>query len=311
MTQTRFSLLRSCDELDRLLFRDVAGEKLARRFIIFDEKFEMEETAILGTDVINAASTEIERRGRKAEIPDRILSGIQTGLSFNIQRPFKDLRSKTLYETGKDQPFGFCSLSDPEDKENFEEFRNRFSTKYKSFANRPLKQCMDVVAGLYNGKCLFIKSGSFHILYAKPPCVQFGEAMTIIFDATAKVDGDYRFLPNVRFLDDLSLQCSKNIHFHIYEHPDLNVSRSALKKSWKMPAFAALIGQIINEYPTKTFLCTYQDISNHLPELLSIDVLKKLASMPNRENVQLPYFGGTNGANNFNDCHNVIMLDYP
>jgi len=64
ITQARFSLLRESGELDKILFRDVAGKKLPRRFIIFDEKFEMAETAILGTDIINEASNEIERRGR-------------------------------------------------------------------------------------------------------------------------------------------------------------------------------------------------------------------------------------------------------
>jgi len=112
-------------------------------------------------------------------------------------------------------------------------------------------------------------------------------------------------------LADLPLQYSKKITFHIYEHPDLNVSRNALQKSWKLPAFAELIGEILNKYPAKTFLCTYQDIAGHLPELLSLDVIGKLVRMPNRENFQLPYFGGTNGANDFNDCHNVIMLGYP
>jgi len=129
------------------------------------------------------------------------MSSLQTGLSLRIRRPFCEIRNKTVYETtGKDQPFGHYFLSDKEEKEKFMEFCDSFSSKFKVFASRPLKQCTDVMTGLYNGQCLFSKTGGFHILHAKPPCVQFGETLTVIFDATAKVDGDYQFLSNVCFL---------------------------------------------------------------------------------------------------------------
>ena len=79
-------------------------------------------------------------------------------------------------------------------------------------------------------------------------------------------------------------------------------------------AACALVEEILQTYPGKTFLCAYKKDTARLADSLSGKARAQLAWMPDpdRPGAQiLPYFGGTNGSNLFRDCTNVILLGYP
>lgn len=314
ITQARFNLLRrNGKDLSNLLLRDTEQGKANRRFLIFDEKFDLAQTAVLDTETINNASTYFERMGRANSTSDKTLRSLQTGLSINIERPFQKLRMCTVYEDGKDQPCGLCTLhasNCAEAQKSFTSYCDSFAGYRKCFSSPALQDALDVTDALYQGRCLFSKTGNFRVLSTKPVALNWGQAQTIIFDATAEVDGDYAYLPDLKWLPSSPALHMDRVTFHIYTHRDLNVSRSAMQKSWKLPGFAALIQEIVAQYPAKTFLCSYKDFSEELLLALPSETVQYLATMPGRDTC-LPYFGGTNGANCFNDCHNVILLGYP
>lgn len=319
MTQARFNLLRREDgEFERYLLRktdDITenGENniIQRRFLIFDEKFDMFPILTQDKCLLNAASSNIEECGKNQRTSDAYLRYLQADFKANIDASFNLLRRMTVLLNGKDKPFGLCSLraEDIEVKDKFDQYRESFESKNKAFLTQDLQDALDVTQALYQQDCLFSKSGGFKILYAKQPTLQFGQAQTIIFDATAEVDGDYQQLQNVNWLSSSATQQKKSVQLHVYRHEAMNATRNAMKSDWKLPAFANLIDEIIEQYPRKTFFCTYKSIASELYELLSPDTQKLIALMPNSN--QLPYFGGTNGANHFNDCTNVIIVGYP
>ena len=87
-----------------------------------------------------------------------------------------------------------------------------------------------------------------------------------MFDATALVDGDYEYLT----LGDCqipSLATWRRVHFHTYTAAEMNVSRQAMRKSWKLPGFCALAEDILRLYPGKMFLTTYKDLAAEIPKL--------------------------------------------
>lgn len=314
ITQARFNLLRrNQHSLDALLKRTTEQGETYRRFIIFDEKFDFAQTATLQMETINNASSHFERVGHDHCPTDQAVRKMQAGLSFYVQRIFQQLRVQTVFDNGQDQPFGFCRIPASENSNEYDSFlqyKNSFAGARKYFVSPALQDALDVIEALYHGRCIFSKRGNFRIQSTKPVSFRFGQAQTIIFDATAGIDGDYLHLPNKEWLPASPALHMDHITFHVYQHPALNVSRNAMKKSWKLPGFSELIEEIISRYPTRTFLCCYKDFAVDLLSSFSAETAKYLATMPDNSSC-LPYFGGTNGANQFNDCHNVILFGYP
>ena len=313
MTQVRFSILRDVGDLERYLTRQTPEGAVRRRFLIFDEKFEFAPATELGQTTLNAASDQFEALAVDSNISDSTIRRLQTQFEITVCRPFQSLRRQTVFEDGRDKPFGLCSLAGADETEAaaFFEFQNSFEEGYrKAFRSKALIACFDVMSALYRGRCLYCKSsGTFRVLHAEPPAIQFGETQSVIFDATAEVDGDYQRLSQVRWLEASPVKNLANVTFHVYQHRSLNVSRSAFDSSWRLPALAELTNEIVSSYPHDTFLCTYKDLAPDLQSLLSSKTLDQLARMP--ESDGLPYFGGTNGSNSFNHCSNVILLGYP
>lgn len=93
----------------------------------------------------------------------------------------------------------------------------------------------------------------------------------------------------------------------MYTTADMNVSRLAMRKSWKLPGFCALTEDILRRYEGKMFLTTYKDLAAEIPKLLDPQALSRL--LLNGETC--PYFGGTNGSNEFNTASLVMLLGYP
>ena len=313
MTQARFSILRDAGEFDAYLLRQTAAGTVHRRFLIFDEKFDFAPTAELDQKTLNAASDCFEALALENDLSDSSIRCLQSSLAYEAGRPFQQLRRKTVFANGKDRPFGLCTLesNDPTAANSFQSYRDSFEeVPRRAYRSGPLLECLDVVDALYHERCLFCKSGgTFRILHAGSPMIQFGETQTIIFDATAEVDGDYQHLPNVHWLPSSPARHMSRVTLHVYQHHALNVSRSAFNSSWRLPGMAELINSIIDQYPQQTFLCTYKNLVPDLQELLSPTTREHLALMP--ETSEIPYFGGTNGSNSFHTCKNVILLGYP
>lgn len=318
MTQARFDMLRNAPQGVEKLMHRISGLNTAvpRRFLIFDEKFEMAQTIVLDRETINRASNDLERLGRERDVVDSKIHQMQKKLSFHVMRLYEELREQTRYsivDKEADIPFGLCTLAGKpaHQKESFRTYYESFKGYNSSFASQAVRNCLLVTQELYEGDCLFFKSRGFGILRADPQQLFYGQAQTIIFDATAGADGDYRFCTNVDWLPESPARHMDKVTFHLFEHPDLNVSHSAMRKSWKLPALATLVKEIVESFEAPAFLCTYKEFSQYLWDMLPESIQSHLEPMPNREEACLPYFGGTNGDNNFNMCANVILLGYP
>lgn len=303
MTQSRFVKLRSSETgIEPYMVRMRGATAVNRRFLIFDEKFEMANTKTLSLRDINDASNEIESKGQSCNRSDLQIRNFQTGLSRHVTHAYNQLRRQTVYEgcgPVRDKPFAFQKFWDA-------------SYRYdRSLVGNSMMRCLAIVRELYQNECLFCKNGGFHLLHVDEVKTVYGEAQTIIFDATARADGDYLYLQDVEFLDESPALHMKKTTFHIFTHQAMNVSRSAMKKQWKVPGLVALIDEILESYPEKTFLCTYLDLAEYLPQQIAADRMQFLSLMSDRDIPTVPYFGGTNGSNQFNDCTNVILLGYP
>lgn len=307
----RFDLLRKGNALDGLLYQE---ENNQPRILIFDEKFEFAPIYRLTQTTLNTASSQLERLITQRDLKDRRVFEKQRWTTTLLRRPFSLLRERTcieLDETTKamaDIPYGLCSLLDADnaEKERFGQFRDYLNGSGRAFRTPALSEAVEVIDRLYRGECLFTKLGAFTILGADEPQISFGDSLTLVFDATAQVDGDYQYL-DAEMLPASKLCHMEKLRLHVYTTADMNVSRLAVRKSWKLPGFCALTADILQRYEGKMFLTTYKDLAAEIPKLLDPEVLSRLLL----DGETCPYFGGTNGSNDFNKASLVMLLGYP
>lgn len=322
MTQERFNMLRQGDAFSAAL--ECLGEdgvRRPRRFVIFDEKFQMAPATALSTAQINEASTQFTELIRKFDTSDTHVRSLQQRLNYAVMRPFQAFRKRLCAEKGEgicDIPVGFLKLTeeDMETAKEYYEFRDIVLQDGKRLLNKSLSAIFSVMDALYEGKtCLFTKINGFCIYRHDPPQLHFGACQTLIFDATAEVDRDYCRLPNVEMLPGAPEACERSVAFHLRTHRDLNVSKSAMKKPWKMPAFTEYIASLVQRADKPIFLCTYKDhavdLADRLKERLDPADFSKILLMPDRDEPTIPYFNGTNGSNAFKEAEVVIILGYP
>lgn len=313
MTQVRFNILRKDGRFDQYLYRQ-DGE-FPRRFLIFDEKFDFAQIQELTMEIINLASNELENLASKQDVTDYAINSMQRKMAYWIKRKFQELRDRTVIERDgetTDSKYGLCSLCDTpkEEQEQFRAFRDYLNGRGQRYKTHNLSICVDVIDTLFQEECLYTKTGTFSILHTEKPQLRYGNALTLIFDATAEVDGDYREL-DVRFLKSTPPDHMKQVTFYVYRHPDLNTSQNAMKKAWKLPAFCGLVEEIMDEFPGETFLCTYMDFAEYFPAHLSASAMEHILLMDDKDSPCIPYWGGNNGSNNFNTAANCILIGYP
>lgn len=311
VSQARFDLLRKGNALDGLLQQ---VENAHPRILIFDEKFEFAPIYRLTQTTLDAASSQLERLITQRDLKDRRVFEKQRWTTTLLRRPFSLLRERTcieLDETTKakaDIPYGLCSMADANstEKERFGQFRNYLNGSGRAFRTPALSEAVEVIDRLYRGECLFTKLGAFTILGADEPQISFGDSLTLVFDATAQVDGDYQYL-DAEMLPQSKPRHMEKLCLHVYTTADMNVSRLAMRKSWKLPGFCALTEDILRRYEGKMFLTTYKDLAAEIPKLLDPQALSRLLL----DGETCPYFGGTNGSNEFNTASLVMLLGYP
>lgn len=323
LTQERFVLLREAGALDKILRRTFLSDQvtLPRRFLIFDEKITMAQTSTLNKPVIDQASTEIERLIRQGDLSDSQARSLQMQLSICIDMPFQRLRKEAEQSQTQDHPvpsMGWCTLEDDSQRrEQYNTFRRWVCSRRGIPRIAALNQVFSVMDLLYAGvSCPFCRSDGFTILRAIPPQLGWDGCQTILFDATAPVDEDYAGLTNCRFLDDVPREKGGSVTLTVYRSPSMGVSKSALQgSSWKLTAFTRLAEQLVREAKGPVFLCSYQVhaefLAEQLSQLLSPEDFRRLYLMPDRDVPTLPYFNGTNGANDFHLATTVILLGYP
>lgn len=322
LTQERFYLLRQ-DDLSSVLMRiGQDGLPHPRRFIIFDEKFEMAPAVKLSMKEINEASTEFTKLIPQVDASDTRVRTLQQRLSYSVERPFQKIRQLQRSPDGVDVPVGFLRLPDHEYKNEraaYGDLRSLIFERHRLYLSKPLSDVFSVMDCLYGGEiCLFTKANGFSIFRIEPPQLHFGQCQTIIFDATAQVDHDYHDLEAVRFLEDVPKRSERTVRFHLYTHQDMNVSRAAMKNSWKLSAMAEFVAELIKDVQGKVFLCCYKNqaetLADKLREQLTKEVFSKILLTPDREDptkLIIPYLDGNNGSNEFKDAVTVILLGYP
>lgn len=311
VSQARFGLLRKGNALDGLLYQE---ENNQPRILIFDEKFEFAPIYRLTQTTLDTASSQLERLITQRDLKDRRVFEKQRWTTTLLRRPFSLLRARTcieLDETTKamaDIPYGLCSLMDADntEKERFGQFRDYLNGSGRAFRTPALSEAVEVIDRLYRGECLFTKLGAFTILGADEPQISFGDSLTLVFDATAQVDGDYQYL-GAEMLPASKLCHMEKLRLHVYTTADMNVSRLAVRKSWKIPGFCALTEDILRRYDGKMFLTTYKDLAAEILKLLEQQTVSRLLL----DGETCPYFGGTNGSNDFNKASLVMLLGYP
>ena len=316
LTQARFYGMRRDGTLDSLLFRETGQGTVPRRFVIFDEKPELMEICELDTQKINSASTALEKLVADNRLRDDRACTLQAGLNFHISRRVQELRRSTRIEragcTPQDELAGFCSLADQTDaKDNYLHFRESLERR-RDLTTKELKDCLSVLDQLYQGPpVLFCKSGGFTLYAIRDGMAELQDRQILIFDATAPVDGDYRQRQDLQWMPSSPPANMGMVTFHLFRHERLNVSKSALKNPRVREAMCRLADEIIARYPGQTFLCSYQQFARFIAENLQENTRAQIKMMPDKSPDCVPYFGGTNGSNAFNDCTNVILLGYP
>lgn len=235
LTQERFAMLRNSGNLGTVLNRMVGDNVfLPRRFLILDEKFQFVQINTLNKDVIDKASLEISELIAKRDTPDWQVRSLQGQLSYLIDRPFQELRGSLRAPTQdgtKDILAGFCSLSDIEWHQDLQytSFRNFVLDNKPQLATKHLREAFAVMDALHAGdNCLFSKANGFAITSITPPAETFGQAQSILFDATAEVDEDYQSLEHIRFLQEIPTRTPCCVEYYIFTHKDLSVSKRAM-----------------------------------------------------------------------------------
>lgn len=316
LTQARFYGMRRDGTLDSLLLRETGAGMVPRRFVIFDEKPELTEICELDTQKINSASTALEKLVADNRLRDGKACNLQTGLNFQVSRRVQGLRRVTRIERAgylsRDELAGFCSLADRTDaKDEYLQFRASLESR-PDLISRELQDCLSVLDQLYQGPpVLFCKSGGFALYAIRDGMAELQDRQVLIFDATAPVDGDYQKRQDLQWLEPSPPGNMGMVTFHLFRHERLNVSKNSFKKPKVREAMCCFTDEITTRYPGQTFLCSYQQYAGFIAANLQESARAQIKMMPDKSPECVPYFGGTNGSNAFNDCTNVILLGYP
>lgn len=334
ITQKRFDLLRSGGDLSSILIRELNdGTEVHRRFLIFDEKFDLAEVHDLNRNTLVKATAELEALIQKRKCSESVVQTVENGLDYSIRLPFQNLRrEKTSGRLNGDTlesvippKVGFCTATDLEKYVYCRETARKFSNLKKDISERyhkcltsSVQECIRVWDDLLNKdvEILYTVDQGFTLHDISPASLDFGNVLTVVFDATADVDPDYLNLSNVNFLRSQMEKPDEEIFFQIYTDDAYRVSKSAFQSNWKLPIICRKVAEILLENEGEFFISTYQRyagaIYNELEKLLDADDLKRIATIKNRDRQNiLPYFGGTNGENSFNHCKHVILIGYP
>lgn len=323
LTQERFYLLRQ-DDLSSVLTRiGQDGLPHPRRFVIFDEKFEMAPAVRMSIKEIHDASTEFTKLISQMDASDTRVRTLQQMLSYSVERVFQNIRQLQRPPDRIDIPVGFLRLSEQDyidERKAYEKFRSLIFEKHRQYLSKPLSAVLAVMDCLYNGEsCLFTKASGFSIFWIERPQLHFGQCQTVILDATAQVDYDYLNLEHVRFLERVPKSSERTVRFHLYTHRDMNASRSTMdKNAWKLPAMAEFTAELVRKAKGKVFLFCYkkqtETLVAELCEQLTKEDFSTILLTPDRENptkLIIPYLDGNNGSNAFKDATTVILLGYP
>lgn len=334
ITQARFNILRNSGNFgDLLTWEPEAGTEIFRRFVIFDEKFEMAEVHDLNCDKLDQATSELEDLLKTRRAKEWEVLFAETRLDYIVKAAFQNLRkAKTKIVVNGDTmkrmippKAGFCSVEDvikashiDDVAEAFRTFRNEMLEKHQKCLTPAVKECLGVWNSLLlcGEQMLYTAEQGFTLHDITPADLHFGDCLTVIFDATAEVDPDYWNLENADLLHHTLAKPNERVSFLPYTDPSFKVTKTAFHCAWKIPALCREVADIIRNDKGDFFISTYQNYSSaiyaELTTLLEPKDLKRIATVPDRDrHPMLPYYGGTNGDNSFKDCKNVILIGYP
>lgn len=302
ITQERYYLLRQrCSGMVNMCYRTIGDDAFPRFFLFFDERFDMPQIYRLSQNEINLFSDHLESLSASRKASEQKICNLQSSLSFCINYPFTKLRKRYASSC----PIGYCTFKDQADTiKYYKEFRKRIEqADLMKLIGKNGQNCLEVMDALIEGKCLFIINPTFEIIYVSHPPLTYEVTRTVIFDATAGVDGDY-FSIYDKDADPFDSPDFPNLHFKVYTAEECNVSKTALNAPGKLDGMRALVNELLDESDGDTYISTNKKFSN---SFFPDGIPKRVAKFNNG----LPYYGGTNGSNDFRNCKNVILLGWP
>lgn len=308
ITQERFYIYRRASEdwlQQHMLLREDEGKTYSRRFLFFDERFDMHDISSMNVDCFCKTESAIDDLVPRRILTDRSASYFENKFHQTIRRPFMRLRTQQQFPTGKDKPFGFCTLrEESETVDGYQEFSEALERfRVKNALPKEGQECLRTVEALRSGDCLFVRTNGFRISRIDHPPLTYNGVQTVIFDATAGIDGDYVGLYDERANPFPKRDCA-HLTFHVFTNRACNVSKNALAKHSHAEGMSRMVGEIVEKLEGSTYICTNKKFSK---TLFRGQLPKGVAEY----NGGLPYYGATNGSNDFRECTNVILLGWP
>lgn len=302
ITQARYSLVRQrYSNMVNMCYRTIGDYGIPRLFLFFDERFDMPQIYRLNQNEINLFSGHLEKLSTSRKASEALICNLQSSLAYCINYPFTKLRKSKVSSCH----IGFCTFADqPEIIKSYKEFRKKLEqASLTKSLGKSGQNCLEVMDALIRDKCLFIMDPTFEIIVVSHPPLTYEVTRTVIFDATAGVDGDY-FSIYDKDTDPFGSPDFPNLLFKVYTAEECNVSKTSLHASGKLDGMRALVNEILEESGTDTYISTNKEFSRRIfPDGIPDSVAKM--------NNGLPYYGGTNGSNDFRNCKNVILLGWP
>jgi hypothetical protein len=292
-------------------WHDKNGNHRNRNLLLIDELPSLLQETRIDLDSLNKAESELDRlkyifRYQKQE------TDMQPLLSWTylFRLPFVKLQTFTL--RGRSG----CGLIMPEQikRAGFDHDKLvEWIGKIQSFAKDT--QAEHIARTLSDANGLYFSSGQSFSLF-KPRLKQLeGDAQpaTFIFSGTASLSPELAQNPSITLLPDIVGNSYHRLHIIVQRGDCVSTSKTAFRKSGNFNAVLVWLNLVLEELTQrhkKILIATYQEFSSTLWAQLSRfhPWLVPYVDGADVQQPKLPYFGGLNGSNQYQEATCVISL---
>ena len=288
------------------------GTAVKRDLLLIDEAPQLIDENVMNSVSLSTLSTDL---GSPRKFP--VNPVLEKWFNCAVKIPF--LNAKTEIASREDS---FGSLT----REQMEEFGFRFDSLEKlhnkivsSAKNRSAAQKFNALfAGFLQSKSVYyLKNRDVSIVLPRLKRVT-GDNMpaTFIFSGTAGLIPELAQNPEIQMLDTpLDVDYSR-VTFHVQRGNDFNFTKTASFHNYNLTGAIAwakncLSGTLAQH--DKVFVMTYKDHAPEVWDALKEEFSERIIPYQERDGqkpFRVPYFGGTNGSNNYLKCTGVIALGF-